>query len=192
MASKVTLSFTTLLVLFTLALADVAPYLDDNGYQASAYGLYPSQTYVTNASLIAPRANIRAAAGNDSTSSDRFVFLTPRGDPVAGTATAPTILEANNNLTLVWSGPTWGAAYPFRVQPYNGSEYLTFWAGVQEDLGYGRGNYYMVSLASTRHFARSLERVDPAPFAFCRATASTTPKAATADGVTQHVRSISS
>jgi hypothetical protein len=51
------------------------------------------------------------------------------------------ILDARGEL--VWMKYNWGTTQDFRVQQYQGQDYVTFWQGDEED-GHGRGSWYMV------------------------------------------------
>ncbi|KAF1986580.1 hypothetical protein K402DRAFT_377156 [Aulographum hederae CBS 113979] len=157
--------FTEMLCLFSLlcllptAIADLGPFYMDPWYQRDRYGEYPHQFYNTDGGLMAPRPNIITPPKAGAVSPERYIFLNPRGtlvrDPV-DKGLSPIILDARD-LSLVWMGPWWGAAYPFMMQEFKGKKYLTFWAGDQMDNGYGRGNYYM--LDETYNIAYNLTNV---------------------------------
>lgn len=57
----------------------------------------------------------------------------------------PMILDADGEL--VWMEDRWGQAMDFRVQEYEGRDYLTFWRGVDSGT-HGLGTYLMVGWGS--------------------------------------------
>ncbi|KAF1980848.1 hypothetical protein K402DRAFT_343617 [Aulographum hederae CBS 113979] len=136
--------FSAIVALIHPALADLAPYRSSSEFESGAYGVYPNQTYTTNISIVAPLFNVKIQPSTfTDLSSEPYVLLCVRGAQVPDLA--PQIVQADENLTLVWSGNEWGGAYPLRVQEYDGESYLTFWNGTSETLGYGRGFYYMLN-----------------------------------------------
>ncbi|KAG9944793.1 hypothetical protein KCU85_g7707, partial [Aureobasidium melanogenum] len=121
-----------------LALADQSPYTGSE-FQAKAYGLYPTQLFESS-SLEVPVFQVNKAAGDNVDSADR-VFISPRGTAVE--QIAPMIFNSDD-LTLVWSDPSYKTTFGVRVQEYNNSDYITFWRGAIKSSGYGSGSYIML------------------------------------------------
>ena len=121
-----------------LALTDQAPYTGSE-FQSEDFGLYPTQTYVSS-SLEVPVFQINQAAGNNVDPADR-VFISPRGTAVG--QIAPMIFNSDD-LSLVWSDPSYKTTFGVRVQEYNNSDYITFWRGAIKGAGYGSGSYIML------------------------------------------------
>lgn len=104
-------------------------------YDLGLYGFGPSQSYVSFDEE-SPIVEISPAGAQCD---PRFTFLAPRGDSVAHPG--PMILDARGEL--VWMKHNGGTTQDFRVQRYNGQDYLTYWQGGEED-GHGCGSWYMV------------------------------------------------
>ncbi|KAI4742500.1 hypothetical protein E4T50_07089 [Aureobasidium sp. EXF-12298] len=121
-----------------LALADQAPYTGSD-FQSKDFGLYPTQTYESSP-LEVPVFQVNQAAGDDVDSADR-VFISPRGTAVG--QIAPMIFNSDD-LSLVWSDPSYKTTFGVRVQEYNNSDYITFWRGAIKSAGYGSGSYIML------------------------------------------------
>lgn len=103
-------------------------------YDAGFYGAYVGQHY-RSFDLVSPRVNFHSRQSCDPD----YTFLSPRGDSVP--SPGPMILDANGEL--VWMEDTWGQAMDFRVQRYEGLDYLTFWRGTDSGT-HGLGTYLMV------------------------------------------------
>jgi hypothetical protein len=121
-----------------LALADQAPYTGSD-FQSKDFGLYPTQTYESSP-LEVPVFQVNQAAGDDVDSADR-VFISPRGTAVG--QIAPMMFNSDD-LSLVWSDPSYKTTFGVRVQEYNNSDYITFWRGAIKSAGYGSGSYIML------------------------------------------------
>ena len=137
MSALLTLAFAAL-PLGHLALADQAPYTGSD-FQAKDFGLYPTQTFESS-SLEVPVFQVNQAAGNNVDPADR-VFISPRGTAVG--QIAPMMFNSDD-LSLVWSDPTYKTTFGVRVQEYNSSDYITFWRGAIKGAGYGSGSYIML------------------------------------------------
>jgi hypothetical protein len=121
-----------------LALADQAPYTGSD-FQSKDFGLYPTQTYESSP-LEVPVFQINQAAGDNVDPADR-VFISPRGTAVG--QIAPMVFNSDD-LSLVWSDPSYKTTFGVRVQEYNNSDYITFWRGAIKSAGYGSGSYIML------------------------------------------------
>jgi hypothetical protein len=108
-------------------------YLLDTGI----YGAYPHRQYIST-DLTSPQANV---VQSDDSCADGLVLLSIGGQSVPGSG--PMILDMAGNL--VWSAPgQYGDdTANTKIQPFQGHDYLTFWAGekLQES---GLGSYYML------------------------------------------------
>lgn len=108
---------------------------DLSWYDLGLYGFGPSQDYVSF-DYESPALQIsEQGSGCDS----RFTFLAPRGDSVA--QPGPMILDSRGEL--IWMKHNWEITQDFRVQRYQGADYLTYWEG-DEIEGRGYGAWYMV------------------------------------------------
>jgi hypothetical protein len=109
--------------------------LDLSLYDLGFYGFGPSRSYVSF-EYESPMVEITEwGSGCDP----RYTFLAPRGDSVAHPG--PVILDADGEL--VWMKYNWDTTQDFKVQRYNGADYLTYWEGTEmESRGYG--SWYMV------------------------------------------------
>jgi hypothetical protein len=121
-----------------LALADQAPHTGSE-FQSKDFGLYPTQTYESS-SLEVPVFQINQAAEDNVDPADR-VFISPRGTVVE--QIAPMMFNSDD-LSLVWSDPSYKTTFGVRVQEYNNSDYITFWRGAIKGAGYGSGSYIML------------------------------------------------
>ncbi|KAI4720371.1 hypothetical protein E4T48_03315 [Aureobasidium sp. EXF-10727] len=121
-----------------LALADQSPYTG-SAFQAKTYGLYPTQSYESS-DLEVPVFQVNKAAGDNVDSADR-VFMSPRGTEVE--QIAPMIFNSDD-LSLVWSDPSYKTTFGVRVQEFNSSDYITFWRGAIKGAGYGSGSFIML------------------------------------------------
>lgn len=109
--------------------------LDLSPYDLGFYGLGPSRSYASF-EYESPVVEITEwASGCDS----RYTFLAPRGDSVAHPG--PVILDADGEL--VWMKYNWDTTQDFKVQRYNGADYLTYWEGTEVESR-GSGSWYMV------------------------------------------------
>lgn len=111
----------------------------DNG----SLGYYPTYTYATERSVIAPKTNW--LQWDPRCDDGLYYFLTPRGYAIE--RPGPMILDGNGDLiwTKHFANEYGGQAYDFRVQQYQGQVYLTFWTGDDRVRGHGAGSYLMVS-----------------------------------------------
>ncbi|KAJ9640408.1 hypothetical protein H2201_002547 [Coniosporium apollinis] len=131
----------TALCAASLVLADEPAFIQNAGYQQSAYGQYPVQTFVSNPNVTAPIFNVITTPG-EGVSNGSHLFVSPRGTAVSNPS--PMIVDAGT-LSVVWSAEEYGTAFDVKVQQYNGEDYLTFWAGETFRQGYGHGYYYMLN-----------------------------------------------
>lgn len=140
-------SFTAIALLLcetSLVAADIRPCVSSDDYQNGTYGGYPVQKFFSDPDVIAPVPNILTPPQKGVSPSKHMVW-SPVGHKVE--KMAARILDAHD-LSLVYQGP----AYDYEtiggtVQSCNGTDYLTWWSGVQH-ASHMAGNYYMVSLST--------------------------------------------
>ncbi|KAL4951017.1 ASST-domain-containing protein [Aspergillus filifer] len=111
-------------------------------YDLGAYGFGPSRGYVSF-EFESPVVEIMEAQ-NGTGCDQRYTFLTPRGDSV--TQPGPMIMDAQGEL--VWMKHNWETTQDFKVQRYQGEDYLTYWEGSQIDSR-GYGSWYMLDSTYT-------------------------------------------
>lgn len=107
------------------------------------FGFYPTDTFITEIGVNAPRTNF--VQWDDRCDDGLLYFITPRGWGISNPG--PMLLDARGKM--IWSkhfdNKFGGQAYDFTVQQYQGESYLTFWLGDDRVRGHGSGYYYMVS-----------------------------------------------
>lgn len=134
------LSLLCLRFLVLPVLTQISPNVKSLALDSGLYGAYPERHYVSS-NLTSPEPNVVRA---DSSCTDGLVLLSIGGQSVPGDG--PIILDMAGNL--VWSAPSefGDASANTKIQRYNGSDYLTFWAGekLQES---GLGSYFMLNSA---------------------------------------------
>ncbi|KAL3478177.1 ASST-domain-containing protein [Aspergillus californicus] len=110
---------------------------DLSWYDLGAYGFGPSRGYVSfeYESPVVEITQKEDGAGCDP----RYTFFAPHGDSVA--KPGPMILDAQGEL--VWMKHNWETTHDFKVQRYQGEDYLTYWEGNQIE-GRGFGSWYML------------------------------------------------
>ncbi|KAJ5713910.1 uncharacterized protein N7483_011091 [Penicillium malachiteum] len=107
-------------------------------------GLYPTRKYY---SFEYESPDIEVAKW-DSRCSEDYTFLAPHGDAVKDPGAM--ILDAQGNL--VWKmKPQSEKIQDFRVQEYQGKQYLTYWHGVSQG-GHGHGAWTMLDASYTPRF----------------------------------------
>lgn len=133
----------------------------DDGSQ----GYYPIFTFATEPDVIAPKTNW--LQWDPQCDDGSLYFITPRGWGIA--RPGPMILDWQGNMvwTKHFANAYGGQAYDFKLQQYQGQEYLTFWTGDDRVRGHGSGSYLMVSLTSNRATAEKLSRL---PLTFNRSS----------------------
>ncbi|KAI0594937.1 Arylsulfotransferase-domain-containing protein [Biscogniauxia sp. FL1348] len=118
-------------------LADL-PLLENYAdYNDGVFGTRPNQSYYSS-DLISPLFQVNTWNKSASTVGSH-IFLAP-GIPAQGRS--PMILDSRD-LSLVYADPKWDGGTDTRMQVYNGSQYLTFWSGV-DWKGHGSGGGMMV------------------------------------------------
>lgn len=111
-------------------------YYQSKWYDWAFYGPYPRRWFKSFQRLGSPRLNFLKW---DDRCDKGYTFIEPRGVMVS--KPGPAIMDSNGEL--IWIEDKYGQAMDFKMQSYNGSNYLTFWAG--KDSGtYGSGKYYML------------------------------------------------
>jgi hypothetical protein len=113
---------------------------DLSRYDLGWYGFGPSQSYISFP-YQSPRVEILQWSPECDS---RFVFLAPRGDSIS--SPGPVILDARGEL--VWMKHNWEITQDFKVQPYRGDDYLTYWEGEMGE-GRGSGSWHMVCPRAT-------------------------------------------
>ncbi|KAL2857369.1 ASST-domain-containing protein [Aspergillus pseudoustus] len=111
-------------------------------YDLGAYGFGPSRSYASF-QYESPLLEITAVDG-DRGCDDLYTFLAPRGDSVAHPG--PMVFDADGEL--VWMKHNWETTQDFKVQRFQGEDYLTYWEGEQVD-GRGYGSWYMLDSTYT-------------------------------------------
>lgn len=130
--------------------ATAAPYIHEPAPPAyrpfvdnGTFGYYPTRSYFTAKEVNSPEINFLQWTPLCDDAS--LYFIAPRGWAIPNPG--PMLLDQRGNL--VWSkhydNNFGGQAYDFKVQTYQGEEYLTFWLGDDRVRGHGSGFYYMVS-----------------------------------------------
>lgn len=116
----------SLLRLPQLAFADLPSYENNLVYEDGLYGSVPSQTFLSDPSIIAPVANVLTPP-KDGVSTSRHIVWTPVGGAVQ--APAPMILDATS-LALVYKAPEANHRHiGGHIQTCNNTDYLTWWSG---------------------------------------------------------------
>ncbi|KAL3462431.1 ASST-domain-containing protein [Aspergillus heterothallicus] len=115
---------------------------DLSWYDLGVYGFGPSRAYASFP-YESPLFDITVIDDHRACNSG-YTFLAPRGDSVAHPG--PMILDANGEL--VWMKHNRGTTQDFKVQRFQGNNYLTYWEGEQVD-GRGYGSWYMLDSTYT-------------------------------------------
>lgn len=121
--------------------ADIVPFNNDEAYAKGLYGNYSRQTYLSDAEVVGPVANMLIGP-HGGVSPSRFIGWAP-GGPFLPPAHA-MLIDAHS-FSTVWQGPAFDReTMGPTVQTCNGTDYLTFWSGAQFDA-FKQGNWYIVS-----------------------------------------------
>jgi hypothetical protein len=139
------LSLFFLTFLCTSIVAELGPYVNDDGYDAGSYGAYPINTYMST-DIASPRLNILRKS--EECRNDLYWVFSPRGRAVS----QPSAMIMDSDGNLVWTKSGYDQIYNLQVQTYRGEQYLTFWAGSDAVFGHGAGVYYMVESHQHFHF----------------------------------------
>ncbi|KAK4626780.1 hypothetical protein CLAFUW4_05087 [Fulvia fulva] len=123
--------------------SSLAPPAFDEAIDNGTYGYYPTHTFITENALNAPEINFMQ--WDDRCDDGQYYFLTPRGWGIGDPG--PMILDTYGNLVWMkhFGNKFGGQAYDFKVQKYQGEDYLTFWLGDDRVRGHGSGFYYMLN-----------------------------------------------
>ncbi|TKX24735.1 hypothetical protein C1H76_2910 [Elsinoe australis] len=70
-----------------------------------------------------------------------YTFITPRGSAVP----KPAVAIFDDDDQPVWTKPTEGQAYDFKVQEVNGQQYLSYWTGDDKIRGHGSGEWVVLN-----------------------------------------------
>ncbi|KAI9714163.1 MAG: hypothetical protein M1812_006491 [Candelaria pacifica] len=139
-----------LLAVCLLLLCTIAHAIDTLSTSNDTYGASndtPWQTYLSAPSLKPPEILVTKA---EQGLADGLVFVGVNGEP-ASTQNVPCIFDMSLGPrlgSLVWTGLNYTEPFDFRVQSYNGTPHLTFWAGRLLN-GYGHGSYYILDQTYT-------------------------------------------
>ncbi|KAJ8606156.1 hypothetical protein MRB53_041163 [Persea americana] len=95
----------------------------DNG----TYGPYPVKTFMSEDSFASPQMNF--VQWSPECEDGMYYFITPRGRSLPDPS--PMIIDTDGELvwTQYFDNPFGGQVYDFKVQQYQGQDYLTFWTG---------------------------------------------------------------
>lgn len=137
--------FLAISALANLALADEPLlYNDKDGetYNAGHYGQRPSQSFISSR-VRAPRLLVNKwDPSKCDTSAGTHIFT---GIDLDGQKRSPLILRADD-LSMVYSDPSWEGGTDLRPQVYNGSTYLTFFSGA-DHVSWGSGSSIVLDSA---------------------------------------------
>ncbi|KAI9662129.1 MAG: hypothetical protein M1831_002825 [Alyxoria varia] len=122
-----------LILVASLAHADLLPYDNDPEYDDGSYGSYPKQTF-KSFDIEAPRPNV--VHRSEGCNSRAYTFIAPRGKIIPAT---PMILDQNQQM--VFASREYQNVYDFRVQQWRGKPHLTLWTGKDQVRGHGTGDY---------------------------------------------------
>lgn len=138
--SHLTILFSALYLLITLATADLPTYTaeDADAYDTGALGRTPEQHFRT---VRTPAYRLLRRSWDESQCSDpdSYLFVGVRGTRLAHKG--PTIFDHEGHQ--VWNSGAFEKTYNFKVQEYKGENYLTWWNGL-DAMGHGNGWVYMV------------------------------------------------
>lgn len=133
-----------LLNLFSLSLADIPPFVNDQAYQQGELGPYPRQTFFSDPAVIAPLANV-VVEQQDAAFPATYVTWAPHGE---GISTVPQLLDTRT-LSVVYQGPQYDEdTFGFSVQTCNNTDFLVWWAGTSIN---GRAAGFIYIVDSTYH-----------------------------------------
>lgn len=110
---------------------------DLSWYDLGLYGFGPTRGYVS----FGHESPVVEISQWDAGCDPRYTFLAPRGDSIAHPG--PMIIDAAGDL--VWMKHNQGVTQDFKVQQYQGQEFLTYWEG-KEVAGRGEGSWFMVGM----------------------------------------------
>ena len=108
---------------------------DLSRYDLGLYGFGPTRGYAS----FDYESPVVEISQSDAECDPRYTFLAPRGDSIPHPG--PMILDAAGNL--VWMQPNTDITQDFRLQRYQGEDFLTYWEGKEVD-GRGDGSWFMV------------------------------------------------
>lgn len=152
------LTLSTIISLLYLFFHFVLPHLlkfrlrtDLSWYDLGLYGFGPTRSYVS----FQYESPVVEISQWNSGCDPRYTFLAPRGDSIPHPG--PTILDAAGNL--VWMKYNHDITQDFKLQRYQGNDYLTYWEGNEVAGGLGQGSWFMVCVeASISHDCLNLTR----------------------------------
>lgn len=111
------------------------PLLHDlEGYNKGHYGKPPYQQFITS-DIKAPQFQVNTWE-KDLIDDSRFIFV-GLWSPLGGNA-GPMIFSSED-LSLVYANPMWPSTHNTRIQKVHGRDYLTYFAGVQNE-GHSSGD----------------------------------------------------
>ncbi|KAL1980825.1 hypothetical protein VTN96DRAFT_3520 [Rasamsonia emersonii] len=133
-------------LLYVFVIAKLRFRWDLGWFDLGLYGFYRTKSYVSF-DYESPLVDILQW---DPRCETGFIFLAPRGDSISHPG--PMILDSNGNL--VWMKEIHEVTQDFRVQRYQGRDYLTYWTGNAAG-GHGRGSWHMLDSSYTERYVVS-------------------------------------
>ena len=139
-AGSLTLTFFFLFGIVLPILAWCLPQYESLFYEAGAFGIYRNAQYVTLPfNVTVPKG--RWAAWDQSCDDGGLIMLAPFGPAVD--RPGPIIFDSRGELVWVPENRFFDTTTNVNVQTYNGTPYLTFWAGEKRGTA-GSGVAYML------------------------------------------------
>ncbi|ODM14714.1 hypothetical protein SI65_09903 [Aspergillus cristatus] len=117
---------------------------DLSWYDLGLYGFGPTRSYAS----FEYESPVVEITQWDSGCDPRYIFLAPRGDSIPHPG--PTILDAAGNL--VWMKYNHDITQDFKLQRYQGEDYLTYWEGEEVAGGLGQGSWFMLDSTYTQRY----------------------------------------
>jgi hypothetical protein len=131
---------------------------DAAAYNAGKYGTQPNQTFHST-NLTAPRLLVNKW-GKSATNTGSHIFLSPE---LSGALSGVTMILRADDLSLVYTDPSWDGGPNTMVQIYNNEPCLTFWAGVTTKGGGSGGgrildsSYQLLANVTTQNLATAAD-----------------------------------
>ncbi|KAL1962649.1 hypothetical protein VTN77DRAFT_9283 [Rasamsonia byssochlamydoides] len=139
-------TISALSLLYVFVIAKLRFRWDLGWFDLGLYGFYRTQSYVS----FDYESPLVEFLQWDQRCETGLIFFAPRGDSVAHPG--PMILNSEGNL--VWMQEIDAVTQDFRVQQYQGRDYLTYWAG-DEVKGHGWGSWHMLDSSYTERYVVS-------------------------------------
>jgi hypothetical protein len=134
-----------LVTIITGVVADAPLVRDFKAYNSGVYGINPNQSYHTS-NITSPLWQVNS--WNKTAVDPTGYILTAfpenwRGWHKGGSDYGPFLFSAKD-LSLVYAAPIFRLAKVLGIQEYNGTSYITFFAGVLIDGSHGDGKCYLM------------------------------------------------